>query len=85
MLLAVGGGEIGGRSDGRVEWFCNHGVGHTVAVPIAQAMGAAWWSHGCDGCCGKILEEFLAEQRAAYLQLLREISSIGPGRTKEAK
>ncbi len=55
------------RGDGRVEWLCEHGVGHTIALPgkavreIIQrdefdgrkASVDAWFSHGCDGCCSK--------------------------------
>jgi len=29
------------RADGRMEWICEHGVGHGNHV------------HGCDGCCGR--------------------------------
>ncbi|MFW6046329.1 MAG: hypothetical protein ACOCP4_00800 [Candidatus Woesearchaeota archaeon] len=41
--------ELQWRNDRRVEWVCEHGVGHTL------------WSlhgdyiHGCDGCCRKII------------------------------
>jgi hypothetical protein len=54
------------RSDGRLERVCEHGVGHTVAIDrVPYRNGAAsyaettekwrkaWWSHGCDGCCGE--------------------------------
>lgn len=30
------------RADGRVEWICKHGIGHTI-----KGQGV----HGCDGCC----------------------------------
>ena len=39
------------REDGRIEWVCKHGIGHTVYYPE--------WSdgvHGCDRCC--CLKEF---------------------------
>jgi len=39
------------RGDGRLEWICIHGVGHTVRVPLEHTNDSAWWSHGCDGCC----------------------------------
>lgn len=29
------------REDGRVEFICEHGIGHGLHV------------HGCDGCCGR--------------------------------
>lgn len=44
------------RLDGRTEKVCEHGVGHTVAVPSWHDT-PAWWSHGCDGCCSKWKED----------------------------
>ncbi len=41
------------RSDGRLEWLCEHGVGHTVHVPPDKASESVYWEHGCDGCCQK--------------------------------
>ncbi len=55
------------REDGRIEWKCKHGYGHTVAIPyhlvqlVAKQKGPrlrvremnAHFSHGCDGCCGE--------------------------------
>ena len=41
------------REDGRVEWVCEHGIGHTISVPKKYKDDWAWWSHGCDGCCDK--------------------------------
>ena len=46
--------DITHRSDGRIEWACKHGVGHTIAVPTNHKNDWTWWSHGCDGCCCKI-------------------------------
>jgi hypothetical protein len=47
------------RSDGRLEFMCKHGVGHTVSIPpfvelTNEGLDAQrpWWAHGCDGCCG---------------------------------
>jgi len=39
--------------DGRVEFICEHGCGHTIHIPsgISKKDEWAWWSHGCDGCC----------------------------------
>lgn len=34
------------RVDGRIEWVCKHGVGHTIYSPGRH------YQHGCDGCCG---------------------------------
>lgn len=42
------------RLDGRIEWTCEHGVGHTVFAP--KSMGKAGFIHGCDGCCKHIRE-----------------------------
>lgn len=33
------------RSDGRIEYICSHGVGHTIYSPNNNFV------HGCDGCC----------------------------------
>ena len=43
------------REDGRLEQLCKHGIGHTIKIPkgIKKKDQWAWWSHGCDGCCGK--------------------------------
>ena len=39
------------RADGRIEWSCKHGVGHTISVPTKHHEDETWWTHGCDGCC----------------------------------
>jgi len=55
------------REDGRVEWICKHGVGHTIAIPYHLVKLAidhkskttrqnemnVHFTHGCDGCCGE--------------------------------
>ena len=49
--------EFRARSDGRIEWVCKHGIGHTVYAPaIKQADGSYYrnYRHGCDGCCSKL-------------------------------
>ena len=48
------------RADGRIEYVCEHGVGHTVAVPGDKEDESAWWIHGCDGsvCCEKGAREW---------------------------
>ncbi len=33
------------RADGRIEYSCEHGVGHTIYSPTGD------YVHGCDGCC----------------------------------
>ncbi|MBR9683557.1 hypothetical protein GOV03_03375 [Candidatus Woesearchaeota archaeon] len=38
--------ELVWRADGRLEWKCKHGVGHTV-YELKQEK----YIHGCDGCC----------------------------------
>jgi len=45
--------EIRQRTDGRQEWICEHGIGHTIRVPKEYWDVDAWWIHGCDGCCAK--------------------------------
>lgn len=40
------------RMDGRIEWVCEHGVGHTVYNP--HDWGKYTFVHGCDGCCNKL-------------------------------
>jgi len=45
------------RGDGRLEWVCEHGIGHTIAVPTNwprpdKGKPDYRYIHGCDGCCG---------------------------------
>lgn len=36
------------RTDaGKVEWICEHGVGHT------DPRSTSYTVHGCDGCCSR--------------------------------
>lgn len=37
--------DYGWRLDGRLEWFCEDGVGHTVYAPDG------YFIHGCNGKC----------------------------------
>jgi len=37
------------RMDGRLEWTCKHGVGHTIFAPHGLD-----YVHGCNGNCKKI-------------------------------
>lgn len=58
--------DVQRRADGRLEWVCSHGVGHTVWIPshiykTVETLKAgdqekidAWFSHGCDGCCKEV-------------------------------
>lgn len=39
------------RTDGRIEWICEHGIGHTVWAPKGCNN-----IHGCDGCCDNLVE-----------------------------
>ena len=42
------------RLDGRIEWQCKHGCGHTVWAPkIKQDNGTYYenYTHCCDWCC----------------------------------
>ena len=43
--------DLNERLDGRIEWVCEHGIGHTIWHP-KNSSGV----HGCDGCCKKINE-----------------------------
>ena len=40
------------RGDGRIEWICEHGIGHTVWFPKGSD-----GVHGCDSCCSKLKEK----------------------------
>lgn len=40
--------EFNIRADGRIEWVCKHGVGHTVFSANGD------YTHGCDGCCEEL-------------------------------
>lgn len=40
------------REDGRIEWGCEHRIGHTVWYPEGSD-----GMHGCDGCCRKLKEK----------------------------
>ena len=42
--------ELNFRVDGRIEWVCEHGVGHTIYSENDN------YIHGCCGCCSKIWE-----------------------------
>ena len=49
--------DIQMRGDGRLEWVCKHGIGHTIAVPTnwpgpPKGKPDYRYIHGCDGCCG---------------------------------
>jgi len=39
--------------DYRIEWTCNHGVGHTIWA-YQNGDIQSDYIHGCDGCCEKI-------------------------------
>lgn len=44
------------RADGRIEWQCPHGIGHTIIVPKQYEKEQSWWIHGCchEMCCSKL-------------------------------
>jgi hypothetical protein len=51
--------DWGQRLDGRIEWYCKHGIGHTI-----------WWPgddnnsiHGCDGCCSEFIKKINKENK----------------------
>ena len=37
------------RLNGKIEWVCEHGIGHTVWYPKGSD-----GVHACDGCCHKL-------------------------------
>lgn len=41
------------RMDGRIEFVCKHGVGHTIWVPVSSRdkNTAIFYTHTCDSCC----------------------------------
>ncbi len=41
--------QLNWRADGRLEFVCEHGVGHTVFSMDDH------WIHGCDGCCNDLV------------------------------
>ena len=41
--------DLNERLDGRIEWICKHGIGHTIWYP-KNSTG----THGCDGCCREL-------------------------------
>jgi hypothetical protein len=48
----LGPGDYAYRGDGRLERFCEHGIGHTVGHRDPKQLDDPWMSvHGCDGCC----------------------------------
>jgi hypothetical protein len=44
------------RFDGRIEWVCEHGVGHTIWWP-GYPEDKKWSIHGCDGCCKELFDK----------------------------
>jgi len=56
------------RADGRLEWYCKHGVGHTVYSPDNNFV------HGCDGCCKNI--------KTLNTPLQRNARKVSPGSTE---
>lgn len=65
--------------DGRLEWKCEHDIGHTVAATkrCKTAMGKYWISHGCDGCCSKKkfnIEQNYTEKR--YTNLIKAVIKL---------
>ncbi len=52
------------RMDGRIEYVCKHGIGHTIWAP--KEMGESRYSHGCDGCCSIFTLNETKEERKVY-------------------
>ncbi len=53
-LYKVDANDLIVRVDGRVEWICEHGVGHPVYSP---RQSEADFIHGCDGCCSRFRKD----------------------------
>ena len=49
------------RIDGRIEWICKHGIGHTIFAPKTQ--GKWGYVHGCDGCCKEIKKKVKEDEK----------------------
>ena len=48
------------RADGRIEWICEDGIGHTIYEPeFNNRSGRFAYAHGCDGCCSDINKDDL--------------------------
>lgn len=62
------------RADGRLEWICEHGVGHTIYS------NEAFYIHGCDGCCKNIripqLEEIKGKALVEKAQRFNQYKKI---------
>lgn len=43
--------EFHRRLDGRIEWICEHGCGHTIWYPKGNS-----GTHCCCGCCSRLKE-----------------------------
>lgn len=65
------------RADGRFEWVCEHGVGHTIWFP-KNSDGV----HGCDGCCrelvdiNKLITEFTKYKRERFKEMKASMKSF---------
>ena len=44
--------DLNFRMDGRIEWICEHGIGHTIWHPKGSD-----FVHGCDSCCKKLKKD----------------------------
>ena len=51
-------GSFNRRADGRIEWVCSHGVGHTIWFPRGSNN-----VHGCCGCCSKLSDARYSSKR----------------------
>ena len=58
------------RQDGRVEWLCEHGIGHTIYVPKKHTKDISWWVHGCDGCCE---QDYVKEFKKDYKKKVKHL------------
>jgi len=60
--------ELDFRSDGCLEWFCEHGQGHIVFSPDNL------FSHNCCGCCRRVILLDNLSRRNHTKQLKKKIA-----------
>lgn len=71
------------RLDGRIEWICDHGIGHPVW--FADKADKAWGIHRCDGCCEDAPksgwpkeweEQALSDRRGECYEFMKQFGGI---------
>ncbi len=67
-------GDLLIRGDGRVEWVCGHGVGHTIAVP--KGSDKTFWIHCCDGCEEGITDQDIKRMIEKHRKVCKNIGEL---------